>query len=231
QESRERASPKHEAESCRDAVDIVGLRSRERWINPIHTKTSCERIRWFTGGHFDLRTTCGITRVQEYKAEHYTDHGSRNVCCEESTKKCTQGSGHFQKHADSDVGEAILQVSDGGSRGGSYDRDQGRADGVPDIYPKDECQQRNENDATAESGERSKKSSHEGTEAHQNGELEVVQFRLRVQCAIVSIHRSVHDGFSRRALYQFEAGCRNGIVRSTTQRSRNVRPQSVCAPL
>src|SRR5262249_15053232 len=96
--------------------------------------------------------------VEQDETEDHRERGRRHVAGNGGSDDGAERGGHFEEHADADIGVALADVG-GGSAGGSGDYgDEARADGVAEVDSEQEGERRGEDDAAAEAGERSEES-------------------------------------------------------------------------
>ena len=100
--------------------------------------------------------------VEQDEAEEDGERPGRHPRGEERSEDCSDGGGDLKEHADADAGEAFADVGGGGARGGRDDRDQGRSDGVAEVYVEGQGEEGDENDAASEAGERTQQTRRKG---------------------------------------------------------------------
>jgi len=77
---------------------------------------------------------------------------------------------NLEKHADADVGVSFFYVGRSGAGGGCDNGDERGAYRVADVHVKHKCQQRHDNDATPQTGERTEKPRQKRADPDEYGE-------------------------------------------------------------
>ena len=125
----------------------------------------------FLDGFLARRMNGHVGGIEQHDAENDGDVAQRQMHGQKRAADRANGRGDFKEHADADIGIPFAHV--GGSRaGGSGDDGNERsADGVADVNVKDQGEQRDDDNAAAESGEGAEKAGRDGTGENENGQL------------------------------------------------------------
>src|SRR5229473_6611735 len=102
-----------------------------------------------------------VRGIEKDNAEDDGDHRNTQMENQGSTDQGADGSGDLEKHAHADVGIAFPDVGCGGAAGGGNHGDQRSADGVVNIYTKEEREQGDNHDPAAQAGEGAEEASGE----------------------------------------------------------------------
>src|ERR1700733_15228770 len=117
-----------------------------------------------------LTAKAGDGRVEQHDAEDDADGLDGNHRRERGTDYRAERGRDFEEHADADVRESLADVGCGGAGGGRDDGYQRGADGIAQIDVEEQRQDRNDDNAAAEAGERAEQAGDD--RGAENGESE-----------------------------------------------------------
>jgi len=190
------------------------LRSIHRRIVRIHFQEGCHPVGRGDFRPFRPRAVRQVRRVKENAPEDDRDRGRRNLGRQERPDHRPDGRSDLQEHPDPEVRVSLLYVDRGGPGRGGDDRDEGRADGIPDVDPEPQGQERHDDDAAPQPRQGTEKSRCHAPQPNQEGEFQGIHEPPRNPSFICLGNISPSRGFPGRCDFPTKAGTFSGEERS-----------------
>src|SRR5664280_883549 len=175
EQPRKRAGHRHQAEAGRHTLDVVGPLAAQAGEAAVEAQPHREAVRLGRERDLVVGPTGKERGVEQHDAEHDRDHRGGEAGRQGGAQQRAERRRDFQEHADPDIREPLLDERRGGPRRGGYDGHEGGSDGVPDVDTERKGEKGHDDDAAAETGQRTEKARHQRTGPHQQREDEVVQ--------------------------------------------------------